>query len=832
MTFRPSYQQQETFVTEPRGDMTVDTLTQEQLNKRMSEEGLRRARKELGKAAERGALGASPAAMTLVKHYIDPLSEVIANYFFECANGVGRQPAFYNLCGHMDTRTLAYIAISSSFSLFDLSADKVYITRAAREIGRAVELELMLTEFRKQFPRKFPHILAAIQRRGLGKDRAYDQWKTNAREHSLKFDHWDSDGIIRVGMVLIDMIIETLPLIEVMLDTSPEASKRRRKNWAAPRYVVLTDETQRWLLERTELIGQFRPVHLPAVVPPVDWEAQTGGGYPTEKLSKARLVREPPHKCGLRNGPSQDRSTLGPVLKSVNAMQATPFQINQKVLGVVKEAWERNLVIGNLPMREDREIPPRPWDYGQNAEATEEWKAKARYAHTLNKTTLNHRVSTQHLIDLHSEFSGAPELYFPQVLDFRSRSYPLSHIINPQGSDLQKGLLMFSEPGEQSQYAYAWSAIHGANSYGIDKVPFHERLGWVRQHSARIMATAADPWADLWWTEADSPWSFLAWCFEYASDGPLFLPVSLDGSCNGIQHLSAILRDPVGAEAVNLLPSDTPQDLYGRVAQATMVRLRASADEGDWVAAAWLAFGLNRKMVKRQVMVLPYGGTTYSCLDYTRDAVKERLKDGEENPFGEELEAAISVLSRHIWVSIGDVVVAAKDVMVWLREVARITARENKPLIWTTPAGFTVHQSYQCLKRRQVKCHTLGNAVWLEERVRLDKIDPIRQANSFPPNFIHSYDASALHLTVGRAKDAGINSFMMIHDSYGAHPHNIGKLRDITRNTFADMYGASDNHLEDLRQEIQRRTGMELPPPPMTLGLDINLVRESEYFFA
>lgn len=40
------------------------------------------------------------------------------------------------------------------------------------------------------------------------------------------------------------------------------------------------------------------------------------------------------------------------------------------------------------------------------------------------------------------------------------------------------------------------------------------------------------------------------------------LPVHMDGSCNGLQHYAALGRDVAGGQAVNLLPSDKPQDVY------------------------------------------------------------------------------------------------------------------------------------------------------------------------------------------------------------------------------------------------------------------------------
>jgi DNA-directed RNA polymerase, mitochondrial len=48
-------------------------------------------------------------------------------------------------------------------------------------------------------------------------------------------------------------------------------------------------------------------------------------------------------------------------------------------------------------------------------------------------------------------------------------------------------------------------------------------------------------------------------------------PIHQDGSCNGLQHYAALGRDQKGAEAVNLCPFETPQDVYSGVASLVIV---------------------------------------------------------------------------------------------------------------------------------------------------------------------------------------------------------------------------------------------------------------------
>src|SRR3546814_17064020 len=52
------------------------------------------------------------------------------------------------------------------------------------------------------------------------------------------------------------------------------------------------------------------------------------------------------------------------------------------------------------------------------------------------------------------------------------------------------------------------------------------------------------------------------------------IPVALDGSCSGLQHFSAMLRDEEGGAAVNLLPAERPQDVY----KGVVVRAQEMAD--------------------------------------------------------------------------------------------------------------------------------------------------------------------------------------------------------------------------------------------------------------
>ena len=94
-----------------------------------------------------------------------------------------------------------------------------------------------------------------------------------------------------------------------------------------------------------------------------------------------------------------------------------------------------------------------------------------------------------------------------------------------------------------------------------------ERVEWAELQDWAITKVGEEPLINKWWMDADKPWQFLRACIEYVKvkTEPEFvshLPITVDGSCNGLQHFSAMLRDEVGGKAVNLTMTDDPQDIY------------------------------------------------------------------------------------------------------------------------------------------------------------------------------------------------------------------------------------------------------------------------------
>jgi DNA-directed RNA polymerase len=422
--------------------------------------------------------------------------------------------------------------------------------------------------------------------------------------------------------------------------------------------------------------------------------------------------------------------------------------------------------------------------------------------------------------------------YFPYQIDFRARVYPVPQLINPQLDDIARSQLEFADGKPLGERGARYLAVHMANCYWKkSKLSFEKMIAWVHEHEQEIVAYAENPvGAHQFWLEADKPWCLRAACKEwkgYLAEGPNFvshLPISMDGSCNGYQHLSAMSRDPIGGRATNLLPGDDPEDIYLEVARLVLARIeRDAAMIGEpWVAVAreWLG-KIDRRVVKHATMTTPYGVTE-------RTIYKELLKSDVaallENPKG-----CCRYLAKVLVETIPQVAVQAATIMNWFRDLTLAIAKENRPLSWTGPTGFVVVLERR--KPREVRITTKRRTFVVHRYDAKRKIDARKQADGIVAHFVHSMDAAHMMRTINRLVAEGIIHFAMIHDSYGVHACDVDLLNRILREEFVRIYSEPvlQNFLDEQRKA---HPNIDLPDVPPLGDLDIRQVLLSQYFFS
>lgn len=810
-----------------------EELAAEQLSleEEMQKTSIETYRKNIEKAVAGSSESTTLYGVTLMKHSVVSLSKAIVSYLEESFAGkIGKTRQAAQLLNIIDPEKAAYLTLKV---VMDGVSNRYPLTKVAMAIANHLEDEVKFSVFESKDKGWFQVIRNEVTKRTSNRQvRRYALIHTMNKKALIDFSPWSHLDKLNVGCRLIDLLIQATGIVEVK--THVYGKKKRTT------YVIATPKTLDWI-ERVNRSGELlSPFYLPCVIPPRDWTSPTDGGYHTDSLRPLPMI-----KTFNRKYLEEMASVEMPLeYKAVNGLQKTKWQVNSFVLDVMQTAWDSGEPWKGIPAREDLVIPPSPNPNIDKADMDEpqrlafvQWKSEAAKIYQANNRTTSKRIQFSRTLSLAQRFRDK-EFYFPYQSDFRGRKYTVVSFLSPQGAPFAKALLTFADslPIENDEQAM-WLAVHGANSYGYDKASLHDRYQWVKDNSTTIMECGEDPLENRFWTTADEPWMFLAFCREwmgYCKQGFGFmssLPIGLDGSNNGLQHFSAMLRDPVAGAATNLIPFDQPQDIYQRVADKVVVMLKVKAAEGDEDAQKWLDFGVTRKCTKRPVMVLPYGGQRYSCREYIEDYIRERVEAGEVNPWDTDLFKPSHYLTSYVWEAIGETVTSARLAMDWIQGIAKEVAKKNLPLLWTSPSGFVVQQQYPSFRERRINTY-IDNVLVKPTVNELDfaNLDKRRSVNGASPNFVHSLDAAAMTLTICKAVDVGIRDYAMIHDSYGVHAHHTPKLAALLREAFVEMYTNHDplkDFLEAAQQVLE-----ETPDLPAKGTLDINQVLSSDFFFS
>lgn len=823
--------------------MTNDLyLTQEALEKESRALTVQRFEAQLTEKKQKEEESATYYGAPLMKRAIEPMVNAIEARIAEAESGrAGPRMAAIPTLKLFDPKVVAFFTAKTVIDKLTSRTNK--LQSVAVQIGKNLEDELRYQKFQELHPGLFHRMMTKLD---TTRSRKRQMLVTAYNRHCDTWQAWPEQLRLHLGMLLIDLFQQVTGFIEIV-------DKKEDRNKTS-KIVVPSADVLAFIEKNHDAAQMLNPVYLPMVVPPADWDSPRGGGYLTIHTKQLTLVKTKNRNYleELEGMPEQ----MAPVYEAINHIQRTPWRVNHFVLAAFQIIHDRGLSVAGLPMGEDLPVPPSPLASDQKSdELTEEqkekfkaWKQAATAVYEENIRIKSKRLMTSKIRAIAEKFSVYDCIYFPHTMDFRGRIYPAPMYLNPQGNSLAKGLLEFADGKPLgSNEAACELAIHGANCYGYDKASMQERVDWVVERQDKICRVASDPLGDLWWAkEADDPWSFLAFCKEWAGfcengyDHVSYIPIAKDGSCSGLQHFSAALRDPVGGAAVNLIPADRPADIYQTVINKTIEKVRADLTQNEFkdMAQAWLNYGMTRKTAKRTTMTRVYGSTLYSARSFVQEYIMETdAKRRQEDPnyvsdlHGIEFEASI-YLAKHVWASINETVIAAKDGMDWLQECARVLAAENLPIVWTTIDGFPVMQNYPDMAKRRVKTKFGDQLVYLtvQEAIK-DKLDRRRQGNGISPNWVHANDGCHLRMTVNLAAANGVTHFAMIHDSFGCHAADVEMLGACLRETFVELYVDNDP-LQRFKEEGEALVGKELPALPPKADLDVTQVRDSEFFFA
>ncbi|KZL87445.1 dna-dependent rna polymerase [Colletotrichum incanum] len=657
-----------------------------------------------------------------------------------------------------------------------------------------------------------------------------------AKESALADTPWPVAVRAKVGAALLSALIETAKI--KVVKEHPETKTLISQYQPAFSHVSQLKKGKRigMMLLNKELIGimkrepqgDYLAKHLPMVVEPEPWQAFDKGGFLESRANLVR-IKQGDKDQKLYSEAAIARGDMDQVFKGLDVLGKTAWRVNTPVLNVMLAAWNTGEELANLPaLNPDIPVPPEP-EASDDPLAHRLWIRAVKAAENERGGLHSVRCFMNFQLEIARAFRNQT-FYFPHNIDFRGRAYPLPTYLNHMGADHVRGILRFAKGKELGEEGLKWLKVHLANVFGFDKASLKDRESFAMDNLVNIFDSANKPLdGNRWWLKAEDPWQCLATCFELkaALESPeptkfvSHLPVHQDGTCNGLQHYAALGGDSWGARQVNLEPGDKPADVYSAVANIVKDHIAKDAEAGNPFALA-MNGKITRKVVKQTVMTNVYGVTFAGAKKQVckqLDALYPNLP--KESGFDNLVIA--SYVATLVFKALSSMFRGAHDIQYWLGEIGGrvcralsaeqlerinndnllpsplktakagdkktttddLLAQFRATIVWTTPLRMPIAQPYRKSGTRIIKTSLQDLSLTVPERS--DPVHRKKQLQAFPPNFIHSLDATHMLLSALECHELGLD-FAAVHDSFWTHASDVNTMNRVLRDAFVRIH--------------------------------------------
>lgn len=702
-----------------------------------------------------------------------------------------------------------------------------------RNIGKTIEAEVLLkcmTTISPEYTAKTEQYLDTVGTKSFShRNRTFLK---GAEALRLDWNSWTDAERIGVANLLITSLYESTGLFKWV--QSEAVTKGTSMYFVAPsdHLAKVFDEVQ----SAARAVVKYPPM----VCKPDHWDSQWSGGYVTEWFKNHAPM------CGLRYIKQQHRrwileglasNAASTVRTAMNKAQSVPYRVNKEVLDVLRRATAMRVGIMGLPSFQEAPKPVFPFSDGwDKLEASEQdleqfkfWKSQMAAWYTKEVKRKGRQMGILGRINELVRYKDEPELYFPTFIDWRGRLYFRSNL-NPQAVDAVKGCLEFAEGKPLGEVGLFWLKVHVANSCGYDKHTPEVKAKWCEDNWSQISDFINNP-LDVDSPEPDTAFTLLqagialqeALSMDEPTEYICRVPVAMDATCSGLQHLSALTRDTEGAYHTNLINNGTDKksDIYMHVAKLATEMLPKFVPDTA-VSQFWEQNEITRNMSKKPVMTHVYGATLLNCIDelalQLSDAGHEPIKEGDKVLYS--MTALAVPTGKALKHGVVKAVPKADRMMKYLQKVVRTNKVDC--VCWTSPIGVPVVNWAEGNILKQIHIRSMGiSAIVLNTGD--GKYNTRIAANGIVPNFVHSFDASHLCMTI---TEAGCD-ILPIHDSFATHPCDVPELHAVLRTQFIKLY--KDFNIEDMLK-FNNVDLEELPVPPIGT-LDLDTINDSPFMF-
>lgn len=529
----------------------------------------------------------------------------------------------------------------------------------------------------------------------------------------------------------------------------------------------------------------------------------------------------------------------------INAHQEVGYKINQSLLSALPVLIEAGVQVDGLhydvealfaTMQDDiaQEINDKNNNaiesFGEDAYILTEGQIKSitKGYYIDAKQQVNNFFNTVNIATEYAEFN---EFYYPIFLDNRARVYYYAKYLNPQGSELHKALLQFSEGAVMNDESIIESLFAFGNALGLDKKVEKVRLDGANALLPVIMR--GDVVEIVSHLDPEQALTGLAIAldikgyYDAKARGEAYTthqPLHVDSCNSGSQLNGLLLLDKKNCTLSNILNTETDDlyDTYLEVAKGLHETMKADT------SGVFKPFLDNPQIFERKVFKLSsmtrsnYGASYLTCSGDIKIQMKARHREFWNSISTAHKKVFINAAIKEVDASLP----ASNNYKKFANALIKAAVKRDGVLAFHSPCnGFPVvlRENVEEIQMVSYREMLTGKRKTYNFKTYTNELNATRSVTSGVPSITHHMDSAVIISVKAKCGDIPMTT---IHDSIAVLAGSVrSKLLPAIRDTYYEM--ATGKIFENIVEQL----GFDIKVP-YTGDLDVELIKKSLYLYS